>query len=129
MSLLKPSPVITKLGLTAPAVRLELVAICGIEGILETVTAYVVVLPSCAVTKTEMLFSPTLSDIDPEAEPEVTLTPPIEIVALESLRVGVTVMDDVELETIAVQLVVPDEKVGAKVPVDNVSALNDESFD
>jgi hypothetical protein len=49
-----------------------------------------------------MLFSPTLSDIDPEAEPEVTLTPPIEIVALESLRVGVTVMDDVELETIAV---------------------------
>jgi hypothetical protein len=100
--LLNPSPVMTKLGLIAPAVRLELVEICGIEGILETVTAYVVVLPSCAVTKTEMLFSPTLSDIDPEADPEVTLTPPIEIVALESLRVGVTVMDDVALETIAV---------------------------
>lgn len=129
MSLLKPSPVITKLGLTAPEVRLEVVAICGIEGILETVTEYVVVLPSCAVTKTEMLFSPTLSDIDPEAEPEVTLTPPIEIVALESLRVGVTVMDDVALETIAVQLVVPDEKVGAKVPVDNVSAVKEESLE
>ena len=59
-------------------------------------------LPSCAVTKTEMTFSPTLSEIDPEAEPEVTLTPPIEIVAFESLRVGITVMDVVELETIAV---------------------------
>jgi hypothetical protein len=102
ISLLNPSPVMTKLGLTAPAVRLELVAICGIEGILETVTAYVVVLPSCAVTKIDMTFSPTLSDIDPEAEPDVTLTPPIEIVAFESLRVGVTVMDVVALETIAV---------------------------
>ena len=102
ISLLNPSPVMTKLGLTAPAVRLELVAICGIEGILETVTAYVVVLPSCAVTKIEMTFSPTLSDIDPEAEPEVTLTPPIEIVALDSLCVGVTVIEVVAFETIAV---------------------------
>ena len=100
--LLNPSPVMTKLGLIAPAVRLELVEICGIEGILETVTAYVVVLPSCAVTKIEMTFSPTLSDIDPESEPEVTLTPPIEIVALDSLRVGVTVIEVVAFETIAV---------------------------
>ncbi|NDF57213.1 MAG: hypothetical protein EB134_05390 [Actinobacteria bacterium] len=100
--LLKPSPVITKLGFTAPAARLEIDAICGIDGILETVTVYVVVLPSCAVTTIDMTFSPTLSEMDPDAVPELTFTPPTEIVAFESFRVGVTVIDSVALETIAV---------------------------
>jgi hypothetical protein len=36
--LLKPSPVMIKLGLITPAERLELVAICGVKDILETVT-------------------------------------------------------------------------------------------
>jgi hypothetical protein len=49
-----------------------------------------------------MTFSPTLSEIEAEAEPELTLNPPIEIVAFASLRVGVTVSDVVALETIAV---------------------------
>jgi hypothetical protein len=47
-----------------------------------TVTVYVaVVVPSCAVTTTVIVFDPTLIEIAPEAEPEVTAVPLRVIVA------------------------------------------------
>ena len=61
-----------------------------------------VVTPSCALTKTVMSFEPKLSDIAPEALPDVTAAPLTVIVALAWVRDGVTVIDEVELETDAV---------------------------
>ena len=49
-----------------------------------------------------MGFEPTLSDIAPEAEPDVTDVPLTVMVELASVRVGVTVIDDTELATDAV---------------------------
>ena len=49
-----------------------------------------------------MGFEPTLSDIAPEAEPDVTGVPLTVIVALATVRVGVTVVDKTELATDAV---------------------------
>ena len=49
-----------------------------------------------------MKFEPALSDIAPEAEADVTDVPLTVIVALASVRVGVTVIDDTELATDAV---------------------------
>jgi hypothetical protein len=54
------------------------------------------------VTKTVMVFDPTLSEIAPEAEPDVTEVPLTVIVALAWVRVGVTVIDVTALATEAV---------------------------
>ena len=82
-------------------VKLERVAMA--EGALVTVTVYVfVVLPSWAVTTTVMVFDPTLSEIAPEAEPDVTEVPLTVMVALACVRVGVIVIDVTELATDAV---------------------------
>jgi hypothetical protein len=49
-----------------------------------------------------MVFDPTLSEIEPEAEPDVTEVPLTVIVALGCVRVGVTVIEVTELATDAV---------------------------
>ena len=49
-----------------------------------------------------MGFEPTLSDIAPEAEPDVTDVPLTVMVAFATVRVGVTVVDKTELATDAV---------------------------
>jgi hypothetical protein len=49
-----------------------------------------------------MVFDPTLSEIAPEAEPELTEVPLTVMVALACVRVGVTVIDVTELATDAV---------------------------
>jgi hypothetical protein len=51
---------------------------------------------------TVMVFDPTLSEIAPEAEPDVTEVPLTVLVALAWVRVGVTVIDVTELATDAV---------------------------
>ena len=64
----------------------------------------VVVVPSCAVTRTLIVFEPTDKESAPDAEPEETgayapaptLT---SIVALAWVRVGVTVTDKTEFLT------------------------------
>jgi hypothetical protein len=48
------------------------------------------------------VFEPTLNEILPEAEPEVTDVPFTVIVAPVSLRVGVTVIDVIAFATVAV---------------------------
>ena len=49
-----------------------------------------------------MVLEPTLSDIAPEAEPDVTDVPLTVIVAFASVRVGETVIDESALATDAV---------------------------
>ena len=49
-----------------------------------------------------MVFEPTLSDIAPDADPDVTDAPLTVMVALACVRVGVMVMLEVELATDAV---------------------------
>jgi len=46
-----------------------------------------------------MVFDPTLSEIEPEAEPDVTEVPLTVMVAFACVRVGVTVIDVTELAT------------------------------
>ena len=55
--------------------------------------------PSWAATKTVIVFAPTDSEIELEAEPEATVDPFTFTLAVESVTVGVTVNDDVELPT------------------------------
>ena len=49
-----------------------------------------------------MMLGPTLSDIAPDADPDVTDVPLTVMVALACVRVGVTVIDVTELPTDAV---------------------------
>jgi hypothetical protein len=49
-----------------------------------------------------MVFDPTLSEIEPEAAPDVTEVPLTVIVAFACVRTGVTVIDVTELATDAV---------------------------
>ena len=49
-----------------------------------------------------MVFEPTLREIAPEAEPDVTAVPLTVMVALACVRVGVAVIDVTELATDAV---------------------------
>jgi hypothetical protein len=49
-----------------------------------------------------MVFDPTLSEIEPEAEPDVTEVPLTAMVAFACVRVGVIVIDVTELATDAV---------------------------
>ena len=58
--------------------------------------------PLAAVTTTVIMLLPTLKEIDPDADPDVTAVPLTVIVAPESLLVGVTVMDVMALPTEAV---------------------------
>ena len=60
------------------------------------------VAPSCAVTAVVIVFVPTFKVIAPEAVPEVTVMPLTVTVAVGSLVVGVTVMEDVAFPTDAV---------------------------
>jgi hypothetical protein len=70
---------------------------------LVTVTVYVlVVVPSCAVTIVVMVLFPTFNGIDADAVPEATVVPLTFTVATALLVVGVTVMLDVALLTLAV---------------------------
>ena len=69
-----------------------------------------------------MVFVPTESEMAPEAEPEVTTVPFAVTVAVESVIVGVTVNDDVELPTEAEYEVVADAKVGDREPVETFKA-------
>ena len=65
-----------------------------------TVIAYVcVVVPSCAVTTTVTLLTPTFSAIAAEADPLATVVLLTLIVAFASAAVGVTVIELVALET------------------------------
>ena len=58
--------------------------------------------PSCAVVRTVMVFEPGTNEIDDDAAPEDTSTPFTFTVAVVSARVGITVVDLVPLETVAV---------------------------
>ena len=58
--------------------------------------------PSCAVTKTVIVFDPTANVIAAEALPDATAVPFTVTVAVGSATVGVTVMDVVPLATISV---------------------------
>ena len=60
------------------------------------------VVPSCAVTTTGILFEPTLSVMAPEAWPDVTAVPFTVTVAVGSATVGVTVNEVIELITFSV---------------------------
>lgn len=71
-----------------------------------------------------MVFEPTESEIEPDAEPEVTEVPFTVTVANELLTVGVTVIEVSELDTEAVYEVVPEAKVGDRVPTERLSPLN-----
>ena len=57
---------------------------------------------SCAVTTTVIVLEPTVSEIDPDAEPDVTAVPLTVMVAFAWVRVGVTVIDVVAFETVDV---------------------------
>ena len=69
---------------------------------LVTVMVYVVVPPLCAVTITGIAFEPTLSEMEPEGEPEVTGVPLTVTVALAWLTVGVMVRAETPLATLSV---------------------------
>lgn len=71
--------------------------------------------PSCAVTTTGMVFTPTARDIAPDAEPDATEIPLTFTVELVSETVGVTVKDVVVFETVDAYAVVDAEKVGVVV--------------
>ena len=51
------------------------------------------------MTTTVIVFAPTFREIAPEAEPEATAVPFTLTLAVESVTVGVTVNDEVELAT------------------------------
>ena len=51
------------------------IVIAGVAPALVTVMVYVVVVPSCAVPITVIVFAPVLREILPEAEPEETVVP------------------------------------------------------
>jgi hypothetical protein len=80
--------------------------------------------PSSAVPTTVIVFDPTVNAIAEDAEPEVTADPFTVMVVFELFRVGVTVIDVVAFETVAVYEVVPEANVGESVPVEVVRALN-----
>ena len=85
--------------------------------------------PSSAVPITVIVFDPTVNEIAEDAEPEVTAAPFTVMVVFELFRVGVTVIDVVAFETVALYEVVPDANVGEIVPVEVVRALNVASVD
>ena len=60
------------------------------------------VTPSWAVPITVIVFVPTVSEIDPEADPEETVVPFTVIVASLCVRVGVTVIEEVAYKTLTV---------------------------
>ena len=93
------------------AVLLETPGASGADGAAArrvTVTVYVsVVVPSWAVPRIWMVLLPSLSASDPDAEPDATdanspLPTRTAIVAFAWLFVGVTVIEAVAFETIAV---------------------------
>ena len=81
-------------------------------------------MPSSAVPITVIVFDPTVKEIAEDAVPEVTAAPFTVIDVFELFRVGVTVIDVVAFETVAVYEVVPEANVGESVPVEVVRALN-----
>jgi len=87
-----------------------------------TVTMYVFVVPSSAVTNVVMVLSPTAKAMLPEALPLATIVPFTVTVALRSVAVGLRVMDAIALLTEAVYAVVPDAKAGVNVPLLKASA-------
>jgi hypothetical protein len=58
------------------------IVIAGVAPALVTVMVYEVVVPSCAVPITVMVFAPTLREMLPDATPEATLVPLTVMVAL-----------------------------------------------
>jgi hypothetical protein len=72
----------------------------GTGAALVTVIVYVaVVVPSCAVPITVIVFAPSLREMLPEATPEATGVPSTVIVAFPCVRVGVIVIDVVLFAT------------------------------
>jgi hypothetical protein len=61
-----------------------------------------VVVPSWAVTTALIVLVPTTNGIEVLADPEETLTPFTLSVAVESVTVGVIIMEAVSFETLAV---------------------------
>ena len=80
------------------------------------------VVPFCAVTTMFILVvDPAVSEIAPEADPEATETPLTVTVDVESVTVGVTVIDDVALDNPeTVYELVPERNAGLSVPEDTV---------
>lgn len=90
--------------------------------------------PFCAVTTIFILVTdPAVSDIAPDAEPEDTDTPFTVMLDAESVAVGVTVIDEVPLDSPdTLYELVPERKEGLNVPDDTErldSVLIDESAD
>jgi hypothetical protein len=76
-----------------------------------------------------MVLAPTLREIFPEAEPEETVVPLTLIVAFSCDLVGVTVIDVVALETVAVYVALELVNVGERVPDESVSPESVEMFE
>jgi hypothetical protein len=80
------------------------------------------VVPFSAVTIMLILVvDPAVSEIAPDADPEATETPFTVTVDVESVTVGVTVIDDVALDSPeTVYELVPERNEGLNVPEDTV---------
>ena len=81
--------------------RLARLALFDAARVTVIVSAFVVT-PSPAVTNTIMVLGPTDKGMLADADPEGVILPLTVTLAVESLVVGVTVMDDTEFETAAV---------------------------
>ncbi|MNS98723.1 hypothetical protein D3C72_1330980 [compost metagenome] len=114
-------PFVESLLLVTTTVTLPCVVVPGAvpplfcTGVRVTFTVYVLVVPSCAVTTTMIVFSPLVSVISGEALPLMTTSPLTVTVAVESATVGVTVTLLTELPTAAVYTVVVEAKPGCSV--------------
>jgi hypothetical protein len=90
-------------GLSVPVLNDSPARFATLDGNLVTVIVQVfVVVPSCAVTSIVMVLLPTASAIGALALPDVTDVPFTFTVAVESVTVGVTVIEFVTFVTFAV---------------------------
>ena len=94
---------LAKPGVSIPALSVKFDNVASADAARVTATVYVpVVVPSCAVTTTVIVFGPTAKGMALYAVPLVTAFPFTVTVALASEVVGVTVILVVALLTLAV---------------------------
>lgn len=84
-----------------------------------TTIVYDFVVPICAVTNVVIVLAPMESGTAPLALPLVVALPSTDTSEVESATVGVTVIEVVAFDTLAVYDVVPAAKAGDRVPLDN----------
>ncbi len=96
------------------------------EGALVIVVVYVFAVPFSAVTTTVIELLPTFNPIAPLACPLTTAVPFTVTIAVASVTVGVTVVDNSEFATVAVYEIVEGEKVSIKLTPDKLIAERSE---